>query len=51
MGAAKADIFEDTVRVAHEVAIGEKQKFDQIEHGFGLFGRGRSRTLIRFLHG
>jgi len=51
MGAAKADVFEDAVGVAHEIPIGEKQQFDQIEHGLALFGRGRSRSLFRFLHG
>jgi hypothetical protein len=51
MGAAKADIFKDAVGVAHEIPIGEKQQFDQIEHGLGLFSRRRSHSLFRFLHG
>jgi hypothetical protein len=51
VGAAKTDVFEDAVGVAHEIPIGEEEQFDQIEHGLGLFDRGRSRSLFRFLHG
>ena len=40
MRAPELVAFEQTVGVAHEIAIGEEQKLDQIEHRFGVLALG-----------
>jgi hypothetical protein len=54
VGAAEAETLEDVVGVAHEIAIGEEQELDQVDHGLGTgasTGSRRVRRAARALRG
>jgi hypothetical protein len=47
MRAAELIVFEQAICIAHEIAIGEKQEFDQIIHGDWLIPFGCIQLRLR----